>query len=201
MQTCVKYTSTKQVFSSWLSLWRTGGQGHHGPVDGPFQIIQQIVSTQTSRIAHLGCLFCVWPFTCKSPTLVLTAAKTGSAFRDKMMYMVLVFRIIRLWFQVKLSLLNSYHGENGDLCFARPQIIHTCVLIGARAEWCDFGSGNSHLMSADLAGLIVGPRWSGSWGVSHIRNTVCIPPFVLHHLCKSYMSFKVTPVVLKERVG
>ena len=41
MQTCVKYTSTKQVFSSWLSLWRTGGQGHHGPVDGPLQIIQQ----------------------------------------------------------------------------------------------------------------------------------------------------------------
>ena len=37
----MKYTSTKQVFSSWLSLWRTGGQGHHGPVDGPLQIIQQ----------------------------------------------------------------------------------------------------------------------------------------------------------------
>ena len=36
MQTCVKYTSTKQVFSSWLSLWRTGGQGHYGPVGGPF---------------------------------------------------------------------------------------------------------------------------------------------------------------------
>ena len=36
MQTCVKYTSTRQVFSSWLSRWRTGGQGHYGPVGGPF---------------------------------------------------------------------------------------------------------------------------------------------------------------------
>ena len=40
MQTCVKYTSIEQVFSSWLSHWRTGGQGHQGSVGWALQIIQ-----------------------------------------------------------------------------------------------------------------------------------------------------------------
>ena len=42
MQTCVKYTSTEQVFSSWLSHWRTGGQGHQGPVGWALQFIQHV---------------------------------------------------------------------------------------------------------------------------------------------------------------
>ena len=42
MQTCCRNTLVqRQVFSLWLSHWRTGGQGHHGPVGWALQIIQQ----------------------------------------------------------------------------------------------------------------------------------------------------------------
>ena len=41
MQTCCRNTLVRnKSFSSWLSLWRTGGQGHHGPVGGPSKNIQ-----------------------------------------------------------------------------------------------------------------------------------------------------------------
>ena len=41
-----------------VKLWRTGGQGHHGPVGGPFQITQQISlwpAAATLILSFVGC--------------------------------------------------------------------------------------------------------------------------------------------------